>query len=170
MASVTFHETTTVNVEGQLPQKGQSAPDFTLTDDKLQARSLKDYRGKKVVLNIFPSIDTGVCAASVRRFNQEAAALDNSAVLCISADLPFAMARFCAAEGIENVETLSIFRAPQFKKEYGVGMTDGPLADLCARTVIVLDSEGRVVYTQQVAELTDEPDYAAALDALKQAA
>ena len=156
---------------GTLPKKGDKAPDFKLVNGELAEKSLADYKGSKLVLNIFPSIDTQVCATSVRRFNQEAAALSGVKVLCIAADLPFAMGRFCAAEGIKNVETLSVFRdafrAPDFGKDYGVRMTTGPLVGLLSRAVVVLDENGTVLHSEQVAEIAQEPNYEAALAALK---
>jgi thiol peroxidase len=155
-----------VNTIGNLPEVGTMAPGFTLVKDDLSIKSLSDYKGQKLVLNIFPSLDTGTCAASVRRFNAEASKLKNTVVLCISKDLPFAQARFCGAEGLEDVHNLSDFRSGQFGKDYGVEIIDGPLAGLESRAVVVLDEEGRVVYTQQVAEIVDEPDYNAALAAL----
>jgi thioredoxin-dependent peroxiredoxin len=124
---------------------------------------LNQYKGKNIIINIFPSLDTGVCATSVRKFNQEASSLENTIVLCISADLPFAQNRFCAAEGLNNVITASIFRHAEFGEKFGVRMTDGPLAGLLSRAVVVLDSNHNVVYTQQVPEITEEPDYASAL-------
>ena len=160
-----------VETSGSLPKKGDQAPDFKLVKGDLSEVSLADYKGKKVVLNIFPSIDTGVCAASVRRFNKEATALANVKVLGISADLPFALSRFCAAEGLDNVETLSAyldsFRAPSFGKDYGVLMTSGPLQGLLSRAVVVLDENGKVLYTEQVPEITQEPNYDAAMAALR---
>ncbi len=155
-----------VNTIGNLPEVGTMAPAFTLVKDDLSIKSLSDYKGQKVVLNIFPSLDTGTCAASVRRFNAEASTLENTVVLCISKDLPFAQARFCGAEGLEDVHNLSDFRYEQFGKDYGVEIIDGPLAGLESRAVVVLDEEGTVVYTQQVPEIVDEPDYEAALAAL----
>ena len=155
-----------VNTIGNLPEVGTKAPEFTLVKDDLSVKSLSDYKGKKVVLNIFPSLDTPTCAASVRRFNAEASKLENTVVLCISKDLPFAQARFCGAEGLEDVHNLSDFRTGQFGKDYGVEIIDGPLAGLESRAVVVLDEEGNVTYTQQVAEIVDEPDYEAALAAL----
>jgi thiol peroxidase len=155
-----------INTIGNLPKVGTKAPAFTLVKDDLSIKSLTDYKGQKVVLNIFPSLDTGTCAASVRRFNAEASKLDNTVVLCISKDLPFAQARFCGAEGLKDVHNLSDFRGGQFGKDYGVEIVDGPLAGLESRAVVVLDEEGSVVYTQQVAEIVDEPDYEAALAAL----
>lgn len=155
-----------LNTIGSLPEKGTSAPDFTLTKNDLSTASVSNYKGKKVVLNIFPSIDTGTCAASVRQFNQEAAELDNTIVLCISKDLPFAQARFCGAEGIKNVEMLSDFKDGNFGTSYGLSFSDGPLAPLHSRAVVVLDEVGNVIYTEQVAETVDEPNYKAALEAL----
>ncbi len=155
------------HIYGSLPQVGSRAPGFTLVGKDLQEIQLSDFSGKRVVLNIFPSIDTGVCAMSVRRFNTEAAGLENTVVLCVSMDLPFAASRFCAAEGIENVLTASAFRSPMFSEKYGVQLIDGPLAGLFARSVVVVDEVGMVVYTQLVDEITDEPDYATVLAALK---
>ncbi|MCG2461393.1 thiol peroxidase [Flavobacteriaceae bacterium F89] len=165
MATVTLHGDT-IHTMGELPAVGSSAPNFTLTKSDLSAASLSDYKGKKVVMNIFPSIDTGTCAKSVRQFNEEAAELDNTVVLCISKDLPFAQARFCGAEGIGNVEMLSDFRNGKFGKDYQLEFTDGPLQSLLSRSVIVLDADGKIVYTEQVPEIVDEPNYKAALVAL----
>lgn len=151
---------------GELPSVGAPAPDFSLTGDGLAAVSLGDFAGKSVVLNIFPSIDTPTCATSVRTFNERAAGLDDAAVLCVSADLPFATGRFCGAEGIENVSCASTFRSPDFYEAYGVQIADGPLAGLCARAIVVIDADGRVAHTQIVSPISDEPDYAAALGAL----
>lgn len=150
---------------GKLPAIGAPAPGFTLVKTDLSPLSLEDLKGKKVVLNIFPSLDTDVCAASVRRFNQEASIRPGVTVVCVSRDLPFAMARFCTVNGLENVVPASAFRS-DFGEEYGVTITDGPLAGLLARAVVVLDEKGNVVYTQLVNEITDEPDYASALAAL----
>lgn len=166
MATITF-KGTEVHTKGALPQVGQQAPDFKLTAGNLSDKGLADYAGKKVVLNIFPSIDTGTCAASVRAFNQAAAELNNTVVLNISKDLPFAQGRFCAAEGIENVETLSEFKDANFSDAYQLRIEDGPLAGLLSRVVIVLDEQAKVIYTEQVAEIADEPNYEAALTALK---
>lgn len=164
MATVTLqgNEMSTV---GELPAKGNQAPDFTLVKSDLSEVSLSELKGKNVVLNIFPSIDTGTCAASVRAFNEKAAKLDNTTVVCVSADLPFAAGRFCGAEGIENVMTGSTFRS-NFGDDYGVTFKDGPLTGLLSRSVVVINEAGDVVYTQQVAETADEPDYEAALNAL----
>lgn len=170
MATITL-EGNKIETVGTLPKTGAKAPDFKLLDGGLAEKTLASYQGKKLVLNIFPSIDTGVCATSVRRFNQEAASLPNVQVLCISVDLPFAQGRFCAAEGIKNVETLSAyqdpFRAPSFGNDYGVRIVSGPLLGLLSRAVVVLDENGTVKYTEQVPEITQEPNYEAALAALK---
>lgn len=166
MSTVTF-KGGNVNVAGQIPAVGSVAPDFTLVKNDLSEVSLKDLKGKTVILNIFPSIDTGVCAASVRRFNKDAASLANTVVLAVSADLPFAAGRFCTTEGIENVHPASVFRSPEFAKAYGVLMTDGPLKGLLARTVVVVDADGKVAYTELIPEITEEPNYSAALAAVK---
>ena len=155
-----------IKVGGTFPAKGSKAPAFTLTTGELGEATLATYAGKRKVLNIFPSVDTGVCAASVRLFNQDAGKLANTVVLCISADLPFAQARFCGAEGLSNVVMLSSFRNPEFRTAYGVNIENGPLASLCARAVVVLDEHDQVLYSQLVSEIKDEPDYAAALAAL----
>ncbi|MBM1107304.1 thiol peroxidase [Aurantibacter crassamenti] len=168
MASVTL-KGNTINTIGELPTSGSSAPNFSLTKNDLSTASLADYSGKKVVLNIFPSVDTGTCATSVRKFNEQAAALDNTIVLCISKDLPFAQARFCGAEGIDKVELLSDFRDGNFGKAYNVEFVDGPLQALHSRAIVVLDESGTVIHSQQVAETVDEPDYAAAINALNNA-
>ena len=151
---------------GNLPENGTQAPEFTLTKNDLGNATLADYTGQKVVLNIFPSIDTGTCAQSVRQFNKEAAELENTKVLCISKDLPFAQARFCGAEGIDKVETLSDFRDGNFGKAYNVEFTNGPLQSLLSRSVVVIDANGVVKYSEQVPEIVDEPNYKAALEAL----
>lgn len=166
MATVTF-KGGKVNTNGQLPATGSAAPDFTLVKSDLSEVSLKDLHGKKVVLNIFPSIDTGVCAASVRRFNKEAAGLSDTVVLAVSADLPFAAGRFCTTEGIENVHPASVFRNPEFAQAYGILLVDGPLRGLLSRSVVVIDTDGKVKYTELVPEITEEPNYEAALAALK---
>jgi len=167
MATVTLQGELKIKVGGELPVVGSVASDFTLVKGDLSEVSLKDFKGKKVLLNIFPSIDTGVCAASVRQFNKDAAGLENTVVLGVSVDLPFAAGRFCAAEGIENVVTVSAFRNPEFAAKYGVLMVDGPLKGLLARSVVVVDADGKVVYTELVPEVTQEPNYNAALAALK---
>ena len=155
-----------VHVDGNFPKTGDAAPAFKLIAGDLSEKSLADFAGKRKVLNIFPSVDTGVCAASVRHFNKDATGLDNAVVLCISADLPFAQARFCGAEGIQNVTMLSMMRGREFLKDYGVAMTDGPLAGLAARAVVVLDEHDKVIHAQMVDDITHEPDYDAALKAL----
>lgn len=165
MASITF-KGNPVHTSGELPSKGVSAPDFTLVKGDLSEAKLSDFEGKYVVLNIFPSIDTGVCAASVRRFNQEASSLKNTVVLCISADLPFASGRFCAAEGINNVITLSCFRNKEFAEEWGLLMVDGPLKGLLARAVIIVNPEGKIVHTELVPEIAQEPDYISAINSI----
>ena len=156
-----------VHTYGNIPAVGTEAPDFTLVTKDLKDITLADYAGKRVVLNIFPSLDTAVCAMSVRRFNQEAASLDNTAVICVSMDLPFAMKRFCTAEGIDNVEVASAFRSPTFAQKYGLQIVDGPLAGLLARAVIIVDEKGEVIFTDLVQEITNEPDYKAAINVLK---
>jgi len=166
MAQVTL-KGNPINTSGELPAVGSQAADFSVTKTDLSETRLSDYRGKKVVLNIFPSIDTGTCAASVRRFNQEAAGLDNTVVLCISKDLPFAHSRFCEAEGIDGVVTTSELRDNSFSDAYAVKFVDGPLKGLLSRCIVVVDEEGKVVHTEQVPEIVDEPDYQKALEALK---
>ena len=156
-----------IHTSGTLPAVGSPAPDFLLTKNDLSDAALQDYSGKKVVLNIFPSLDTGVCADSVRRFNSEASKLDNTEVLCISADLPFAHNRFCEAEGIENVTTLSDLRNKDFGEKYGLRIVDGPLEGVLARAIVVLNEDGDVIYTEQVPEIKQEPDYDTAIAALK---
>lgn len=164
MAQVTL-KGNPINTNGELPSAGNAAPDFKLVKSDLSEASLTTYKGKKVVLNIFPSIDTSTCAASVRAFNKKATELDNTVVLCISKDLPFAQARFCGAEGLSSVVTLSAFR-DDFAKNYGVEIIDGPLQGLTARSVVVIGEDGKVKYTQLVSEIADEPDYDAALKSL----
>ena len=165
MATITL-EGNEIHTVGELPSVGSDAPAFSLTNAELGSASLADYSGKKVVLNIFPSIDTGVCAESTRRFNAAASSLDNTVVLCISADLPFALSRFCGAENLNNVVTLSTFRNPEFGEAYGVRISDGALAGLMSRAVVIVDESGKVVYTEQVPEIVQEPDYDAALTRL----
>lgn len=155
-----------VQTSGDLPAVGAQAPEFSLTGGDLGPVSSSDFSGQRVVLNIFPSIDTPTCAASVRTFNERAASMDNTAVLCVSADLPFAHGRFCGAEGIENVKTASTFRSGEFADSYGVGMVDGPLAGLTARAVVVLDTDGTVLHNELVSEIADEPNYDAAISSL----
>lgn len=165
MATVTL-KGNPIKTSGELPKIGTKAPNFTLTATDLSSKSLSDFAGSKVVLNIFPSVDTGTCAQSVRQFNKEASELENTKVLCISHDLPFAHARFCGAEGLSNVVSLSDFKDGSFGKSYGLNFVDGPLDALHSRCVIVLDENGTVLHTEQVAEIVDEPNYKAALEAL----
>ena len=154
-----------VHTKGDLPAVGATAPGFTLTGGDLSEVTLEGLAGRNVVLNIFPSIDTGVCATSVRTFNERAAGLDNTTVICVSLDLPFASSRFCGAEGIENVAIGSIFRNREFLDNYGVEMTDGPLCCLTARAVVVIAPDGTVTHTELVGDITSEPNYEAALAA-----
>lgn len=156
-----------VQTIGELPAKGTKAPDFELVKNDLSKVSLKDYAGNRLILNIFPSLDTSTCAASVRQFNKLAATLNNTKVLCISRDLPFAQSRFCGVEGIENAITASDFATGKFGKDYQVEIITGPLTALLSRAVVVLDENHKVIYTQQVPEITEEPDYDAALASLK---
>lgn len=164
--TVTF-KGTAVHTNGMMPQKGEMAPDFTAVAGDLSELSLGSLKGKRVILNIFPSLDTSVCATSVRKFNVKAAHLENVQVLAVSMDLPFAQGRFCTTEGIENVKPVSLFRSKDFAGNYGLMMVDGPLAGLTARAVIIMDENGKVIYAQLVPEITEEPDYDAALSALK---
>ena len=164
--STTAFQGTPVHTVGELPAVGGQAPDFELVGKDLSTITLKSLRGRRVVLNIFPSLDTGVCATSVRTFNKLAAGLDNTTVLAVSKDLPFAAERFCVAEGIENVVPASAFSKHSFSN-YGVLMTDGPLAGLLARSVVVIDENGTVVYNQLFPEIGNEPDYDDAVAALK---
>ena len=152
-----------VNTNGNLPAVGATAPDFTLATNDLKDVSLKSYAGKNIILNIFPSVDTRVCAMSVREFNKRASSLPDTTVLCISKDLPFAFKRFCGAEGISNVETLSDFRSKDFIKNYGVEMVDGGMAGLMARAIVVIDKQGKVKHTEIVPTIGQEPDYEAAI-------
>lgn len=156
-----------VRTAGDLPAVGSAAPEFTLVRSDLSPLTSGDLAGRRVILSIFPSVDTPVCAAAERTFNQRAAGLDNVTVVCASMDLPFAQKRFCSAEGIENVETGSAFRSPEFGRDYGVVMTDGPLAGLLARAVVCFDEQGTVVHSQLVPEIVEEPDYEAAIGAFK---
>ena len=165
MAQVAF-KGNPVMTAGELPAIGTQAPAFTLTGKDLSDVQLSNYFGKTVVLNIFPSIDTPVCAASVRHFNAEASVLGDTVVLCISADLPFAAGRFCTVEGLEKVVPASVFRSPAFGKDYGVMISAGPLRGLLSRAVVIVDKSGKVVYAEHVAEITNEPNYEAALQAL----
>lgn len=156
-----------IHTNGDLPEVGSDAPDFSLVNGKLADLGMKDFAGKKLVMNIVPSLDTGVCASSARKFNEEAAGLGDVEVLVISADLPFAMGRFCEAEGIKNLTTLSMMRNKSFAENYGVLLEDGPLAGVTARAIVVVDADGKVTYTQLVDEITTEPDYEAAIAAAK---
>lgn len=166
MATVTL-KGNPITTSGSLPAVGSKAPDFTLAKVDLSNVSLKDFAGKKLILNIFPSVDTPTCATSVRKFNVEAAKLADTVVLCVSRDLPFAHKRFCGAEGIDKVHGVSDFRDANFGKAYGLNITSGPIAGLFSRAVVVVDGAGKVVYTEQVPEIANEPDYAKALAALK---
>lgn len=156
-----------INVDGSFPETSSAAPAFKLVGTDLGDKSLADFSGQRKILNIFPSVDTPTCAMSVRQFNQAASALDNAVVLCISADLPFAQARFCGAQGLDKVTSLSTMRGEAFLKDYGVAIASGPMAGLAARAVVVLDENDKVLHAQLVAEIADEPDYDAALAALK---
>lgn len=156
-----------IETTGNLPSTGNNAPDFTLTATDLSSKSMTDYKGSRLILNIFPSIDTGTCAQSVRTFNEKASQLDNTKVLCISKDLPFALNRFCGAEGLDNVESLSDFKTGKFGEDYGITFKTGPLETLLSRCIVVLDKDGKILHTEQVSEIKDEPNYEAALEALK---
>jgi thiol peroxidase len=166
MAQITF-KGSPVHTAGSLPRVGSAAPDFKVVKTDLTPMLLSEFKGKKVVLNIFPSIDTAVCAASVRRFNVEASKLANTVVLCISKDLPFAQKRFCAAEGLDNVIPGSEFRDSSFGNAYGVRIVDSPLEGLLSRAIVIIDEKGKVTYTEQVPEIAQEPDYDKALAALR---
>lgn len=165
MTKVTF-KGGAVNTVGELPGKDTQAPAFTLVGSDLSDIALSDYQGKYVILNIFPSLDTSTCAASVRRFNQEASKLNNTVILAISADLPFASGRFCTTEGIKNVIPASVFRNPEFAENYGVLMIDGPLKGLLSRAVIIINPKGYISYTELVPEISVEPDYQAAINSI----
>lgn len=165
MANITL-KGNAISTKGELPTIGSELKNFTLVNDKLEDKNLNDYKGKKLIFNIFPSIDTGVCAASARKFNEEASSVENTIILNVSKDLPFALGRFCAAEGLDQVETLSDFRG-SFGDDFGVTIENGPLAGLMSRAIIVTDAEGKVIYTEQVPEITQEPDYEKALNAVK---
>jgi thiol peroxidase len=165
MAEITL-KGNAIHTAGSLPAVGAAAPDFKLTKTDLSETSLADYKGKRVVLNIFPSIDTPVCATSVRKFNAEATRLADAVVLCVSRDLPFAHKRFCAAEGLDKVVSASEFRSTSFSDAYKVTIVDGGLTGLFSRAIVVIDAGGKVVYTEQVPEIAQEPDYARALAAL----
>ncbi|PIJ51769.1 lipid hydroperoxide peroxidase [Erwinia sp. OLTSP20] len=167
MSQTVLFQGNPITVAGQIPRPGAQASAFTLVAKDLSDTALSQFAGKRKVLNIFPSIDTGVCATSVRKFNQLASEMTNAVVLCISADLPFAQSRFCGSDGLSNLVTLSTLRSANFNQDYGVGITSGPLQGLMARAVIVLDENDRVLHSQLVEEITSEPDYEAALAALK---
>lgn len=162
MAEITL-QGNPIKTVGTLPSVNTRAPEFTLTRTDLSDCKLSEFAGQRVVLNIFPSIDTSVCAASVRRFNAEASGLPDTVVLCISADLPFAHQRFCEGEGLDKVIPLSVFRSPGFGKDYGVTIATGPIAGLLSRAIVIIDGDGKVIYTEQVPEIAQEPDYKAAL-------
>jgi len=166
MAKITF-KGNPVNTAGDLPRVGAEAPEFALVKTDLSEVSLNDYKGKRVVLNIFPSVDIGDCADSVRRFNDEASKQVNTAVLCVSRDLPFAHARFCGAEGLDNVVSLSEYKDEVFSQNYGVKMVDGPLSGLLSRAVVVIDANGKVVHSEQVDDIVNEPDYEAVIKVLQ---
>lgn len=165
MASITLNGSPFHTI-GDLPEIGDQAPSFSLIKTDLSETTLADFKGSRLVLNIFPSIDTSTCASSVRAFNQKAAALDNTKVLCISRDLPFAQARFCGAENLDNVITLSDFDSGNFGRDYGLTIADGPLKGLHSRVIVVVDQNGTVIYTEQIVEIADEPNYEKALAVL----
>ncbi|UCB45014.1 MAG: thiol peroxidase [Spirochaetota bacterium] len=166
MAEITL-EGEKIHTSGKLPKVGKKAPDFLLVKGDLSDVTLKDFSGKKKILNIVPSLDTGVCAASAKRFNEVAKELKDTVIITISNDLPFAQERFCGAEGIDNVVTLSQLRNRTFGKKYGIEIVDGPMAGLLGRAIVVLDSQDTVIYTELVPEITQEPDYEAAVEAVK---
>ena len=155
-----------IHTLGELPAVGTKAPDFSLTANDLSVKRLTDFSGKKVILNIFPSLDTSTCATSVRTFNEKASSLNNTVVICVSRDLPFAQSRFCGAEGLKNVITLSDFANGSFGKDYALEITDGPMAYLHSRAIVVIDENGTISYTEQVGEIADEPNYEAAISAV----
>jgi thiol peroxidase len=157
-----------INTNGELPKVGESAPDFNLVNAKLQDKSLADFAGKKVLLNIVPSLDTPVCAKSTKRFNELAEGRDDVEMLMVSADLPFAQGRFCGVEKLKNVQPLSMMRSRRFAEDYGVLMVDGPLAGITARAVVVIDETGKVTYTELVADVANEPDYDAVMAAINE--
>jgi thiol peroxidase len=165
MADITL-KGNAISTIGDLPKIGSKAPSFTLTTVDLSHKSLLDFEGKNIIMNIFPSVDTGICAMSVREFNEKASGLENAVVLCISKDLPFAQARFCAAEGLDNVVMLSDFAKGDFGKDYKLNISNGPMADLHSRAIVIVNPEGIVTYTQQVPEIAEEPNYEAALKAI----
>ena len=166
MATITL-KGNEIHTNGDLPKAGDTAPDFRLTAGDLSDVSLSDYAGKRVLLNIVPSLDTPTCATSTRKFNEAASTVENTAILVVAADLPFAMGRFCTTEGIENVTPLSLMRSRNFAKDYGVLITDGPLAGITARAIVIIDADGKVAYTEMVPEIAQEPNYDAALAALR---
>jgi len=166
MATITL-QGNTIHTNGELPEVGSQAPDFVLVNGELKNLTLADFKGRRKLLNVFPSLDTPTCATSTRKFNEAAAKETDAALLMVSADLPFAMSRFCTAEGIDRVTPLSMMRSRNFAKDYGVLLTDGPLEGIAARAVVVIDENDQVVYTQLVEEIADEPDYDKALAALK---
>lgn len=166
MAEITL-QGNKINTVGELPKIGKKAPVFKMIKNDLSTFKLNQLKGQKVILNVFPSIDTGICAKSVREFNKEAAGLENTKVLCISRDLPFAQSRFCGAEGIDNVETLSDFDKGKFGKNYGLTIKNGAFKNLFSRAIIVLDENHKIIYTEQVSEIANEPDYKKALEAAK---
>lgn len=168
MATITL-KGNTIHTSGNLPKNGEKAPDFKLTASDLSTKTLQDFKGQNIVLNIFPSVDTGTCAQSVRTFNEKANRLENTKVLCISHDLPFAQARFCGAEGLENVISLSDYKTGEFGKTYGLNFIDGPLETLHSRCIVVIDEHGIVKYTEQVGEIVDEPNYEAVINTLSKA-
>jgi len=168
MATVTL-QGNEIHTNGNLPAVGEQAPDFVLVDGELSNKKLSDFVGKKIVMNIVPSLDTPTCATSTKKFNELANSMKGTVVLIVSADLPFAQGRFCGAEGLENVVPLSMMRSRTFAKDYGVLIEDGPLAGITARAIVVLDATGKVLHTELVAEIADEPDYDAAIAALEQA-
>ncbi len=155
-----------IHTLGELPAVGTKAPDFSLTANDLSVKRLTDFSGKKVILNIFPSLDTSTCATSVRTFNEKASSLDNIVVICVSRDLPFAQSRFCGTEGLKNVITLSDFANGSFGKDYALEIIDGPMASLHSRAIVVIDENGTISYTEQVGEIADEPNYEAAISSL----
>ncbi|MBE7629608.1 thiol peroxidase [Tenacibaculum piscium] len=165
MASITL-QGNAIDTIGNLPEVGSKATDFALVATDLSIKKLADFSGSRLILNIFPSVDTGTCATSVREFNEKVANLENTKVLCISRDLPFAQGRFCGAEGIENVVMLSDFSTGNFGKNYGLEIKNGPLAGLHSRAIVIIDENGTITHTEQVSEIADEPNYQAALSAL----
>jgi thiol peroxidase len=165
MADITL-KGNTIHTVGNLPKVGDTAPNFTLTKTDMSDVTNKDFAGKKIVLNIFPSIDTPVCATSVRKFNAEASKFPNTVVLCVSTDMPFALNRFCGAEGLKDVIPVSELRKREFGENYGVRISDGPLAGVFSRAVVIVDESGKVVYTEQVPEIAQEPNYTKALEKL----